>query len=150
MQEYKRDKRSPVPKNVNVSKVMSRNRAQDSKPEMTLRKALYKAGIRGYRTNLAGIPGRPDIAFTSKKVAIFVHGCFWHRCPNCNLSLPKRNSDFWQAKFKRNVERDKEKALQLEYLGWKILIVWECELKLDINVKVRRIKDNIQRTKSNE
>ncbi|HVT83697.1 MAG TPA: very short patch repair endonuclease [Chitinophagaceae bacterium] len=130
-----RDKRSPVPKNENVSRVMSANKAKDTKPEIILRKALWKAGLRGYRVNYKKLPGRPDIAFVSKKVAIFVHGCFWHRCPYCNYPLPKNNTRFWKEKFKKNVERDERKIKELQKLGWQVIVIWECELKGKINLK---------------
>jgi DNA mismatch endonuclease (patch repair protein) len=77
---YVRDKRSPVPKNEAVSRVMSANRAKNTKPELLLRKALWQAGARGYRLHYKRVPGRPDISFVSKKVAIFVNGCYWRRC----------------------------------------------------------------------
>lgn len=161
---YIRDKRSPVPKSEAVSRVMSANRAKDSKPELLLRRALWSAGLRGYRLHYkirlpslirrgVAAPGdgvvdqtppqihpsslrphpssvRPDIAFVGKKVAIFVHGCFWHRCPRCNYPLPKNNTEFWQTKFERNVARDARKKADLKHLGWKVITVWECELKL--------------------
>ena len=81
---------------------MSANRAKDTKPELLLRQALWQSGHRGYRLHHKKIPGRPDITFVGKKVAIFVHGCFWHRCPKCAYTLPKNNTAFWQAKFDRN------------------------------------------------
>ncbi len=126
---YLRDKRSPVPKNENVSKTMSANRAAHTKPEILLRKALWKNDLKGYRINYKKVPGRPDIAFVSKKIAIFVHGCFWHRCPLCNYDLPKHNTAFWQNKFQTNIDRDKRKAQQLKKMNWKTITVWECQLK---------------------
>ena len=138
--EYIRDKRSPVPKNEHVSKVMSANKAKQTIPEITLRKALYKEGIKGYRLNYKKIKGRPDIVFVSKKTAIFVHGCFWHRCPKCNYPMPKTNSKFWREKFEKNVKRDSLKTEQLEALGWKVVTVWECEIKEDIDKVVASIK----------
>ena len=93
---YIRDKRSPLPKSEAVSRVMSANRAKNTKPEIILRKALWSADLRGYRLHPKNIPGRPDIAFTSKKLAIFVMGCFWHRCPKCGYPLPKNNQQFWK------------------------------------------------------
>jgi len=108
---------------------MSANRAQNTKPELLLRQALWRSGHRGYRLHYKKIPGRPDITFVGKKVAIFVHGCFWHRCPKCAYTLPKNNSAFWQAKFDRNVERDAQKRRDLQRLGWKVITVWECDLK---------------------
>lgn len=126
---YIRDKRSPTPLSENVSKLMSSNKGKDTKPELLLRKLLWKNGLRGYRIHPKNIPGRPDICFTSKKIAIFVNGCFWHRCPYCNYDLPKHNTSFWRDKFDKNVARDKEKIRQLKNLKWKVIIVWECQLK---------------------
>lgn len=93
-EKYLRDKRSPTPKNESTSRVMSANKGKDSKPETTLRKKIWSEGLKGYRLHYKKIPGRPDICFVSKKVAIFVNGCFWHRCPKCNYSLPKNNTEF--------------------------------------------------------
>lgn len=98
--EYIRDKRSPKPKNAAVSKVMSANKAKNTKPEMLFRKALWAEGIRGYRCNYKNAPGRPDIAFPKKKIAIFVNGCFWHGCPYCKMPLPKNNTEFWSGFLK--------------------------------------------------
>src|SRR4051812_18942030 len=89
MKQYVRDKRSPKPKNSIVSRVMSANKGKDTKPEIFLRKKLWEKGLRGFRKNYKLIPGKPDIVYTKKKIAVFVNGCFWHRCPHCNLSLPK-------------------------------------------------------------
>ncbi|MEO6524385.1 MAG: very short patch repair endonuclease [Mucilaginibacter sp.] len=124
-----RDKRSPVPKHANVSKVMSANKAKNTKPEITLRRALWNSNIKGYRLNWKKVPGRPDIAFPGKKLAIFVMGCFWHRCPICANPLPKHNTDFWANKFDKNVTRDEKKKDELVKLGWRVITVWECELK---------------------
>ena len=142
MQErkYVRDKRSPIPKNEKVSRVMSANKAKNTKPEIVLRKALLKAGISGYRLNYTGVPGRPDITFVAKKVAIFVHGCFWHRCPHCDYQLPKSNRKFWKTKFEGNVERDKRKIEELHKQGWKVLIIWECKIKSDLERNVKKLK----------
>src|SRR5436189_740983 len=126
---YIRDKRSPVPKSEAVSRVMSANKAKDTKPELLLRKALWAAGHRGYRLHYKRVPGSPDISFVSKKIAIFVHGCFWHRCPKCNYPLPKTNRKFWKEKFDRNVARDERKKKELRRSGWKVLTVRECEIK---------------------
>jgi len=78
------------------------------------------------------IPGKPDIAFISRKIAIFINGCFWHRCPNCNYGLPKHNRQFWEDKFNKNIIRDKKKIEQLKEMGWIVITVWECQLKKDI------------------
>lgn len=126
---YVRDKRSPTPSSENVSKVMSSNKGKDTKPELLLRKLLWKNGLRGYRIHPKKIAGKPDVCFISRKVAIFINGCFWHRCPYCNYKLPKQNKHFWENKFSNNVRRDKEKIIQLKKMKWKVITVWECQLK---------------------
>lgn len=143
---YVRDKRSPTPKSETVSRVMSANRAKNSKPEMLLRQRLWREGIRGYRLHYKRVPGRPDISFVGKKIAIFVNGCYWHRCPKCNYSKPKTNAEFWAAKFERNVARDNRKVSELQALGWQILTVWECELKKDLDSVIKTIKKYLKNT----
>lgn len=120
---------SPLATSLNVTKVMKANKASGSKPEILLRKFLSDNGFRGYRLNWPKATGRPDICYPSKKIAIFVHGCFWHRCPYCNKGLPKTNTHFWEKKFQLNASRDASKRNALETQGWKVLEVWECELK---------------------
>lgn len=111
-------------------------------PELLLRKALCEAGIKGYRLNWKKAPGSPDIAFVGKKIAIFVNGCFWHRCPKCNRSIPKTNREYWMKKFDRTVERDSLNLGKLQELGWKALTIWECEIKKDLDSQVSKIKKN--------
>jgi len=136
---YVRDKRSPKPKNETVSRVMSANKAKNTLPEVIFRKKLWNAGMRGYRLNYKKIPGRPDIVFVSKKMAIFIHGCFWHRCPYCNLSNPKNNITFWKTKFEKNKQRDKKKTRELKHLGWIVLTIWECQIKKNISNQINKI-----------
>lgn len=117
---------------------MGRVRSKDTGPELTLRRLLFAAGYR-YRLHGQGLQGRPDIVFKGRRRVIFVHGCFWHRHQNCHLArLPKSKVDFWTAKFERNRERDAatEKALADE--GWKVLVVWECELA-DLDALLSRV-----------
>jgi DNA mismatch endonuclease (patch repair protein) len=137
---YIRDGRAPIPKNESTSIIMRANKAKNTKPEILLRKALWKNNLKGYRLNYKEIPGRPDIVFTAKKIAIFVHGCYWHRCPTCNLPIPKSNSSFWKTKFEKNVQRDKIKNEQLKELGWRILVIWECEIKENLNKQIDKIR----------
>ena len=124
----------------NVSRVMSSNKAKNTKPELKLRKALYADGIRGYRLNWKKVPGKPDIAFPGKKVSIFINGCYWHRCPYCELSLPKTNTDFWREKFEKNIKRDKKKEKELLDLGWIVLVFWECKIKTNMKDCTNKIK----------
>ena len=137
---YVRDKRSPKPTSDFVSKVMSANKAKNTKPELILRKALWKEKLNGYRLNVKDIPGRPDIVYTNRKIAIFVHGCFWHRCPYCNLLLPKNNAEFWEQKFNKNKERDSRKTRQLKKLGWKVLTIWECQINKNLQAQINKIR----------
>ena len=139
LKKYSRDKRSPKPLNESTSKVMSANKAKNTKPELLLRKALWKKGHKGYRLNWKKVPGRPDIAFPGRKLAIFVNGCYWHRCPKCDLPLPKTNTQFWKKKFDNNVKRDKKKEDELLSLDWIVLVFWECDIKSDISVSVDKI-----------
>lgn len=127
--EYVRDKRSPTPKNETVSRVMSANRAVNTRPETLLRKALWASGKRGYRLHQRVHGIRPDIVYPKKKIAVFVHGCFWHRCPKCDLPLPKSNRRFWKNKFKANQERDERKSRSLRDHSWKVYVFWECEIE---------------------
>lgn len=106
---------------------MSRIRGKDTKPELALRRALHAAGLR-YRLHAKELPGRPDVVFRPQRVAIFVHGCFWHRHHGCRLAYsPKSNVQFWEAKFQQNMVRDMRNIDALRASGWKCLIVWECE-----------------------
>jgi len=118
---------------------MSSNKARGTSPEICLRKALREAGCGGYRLNW-DVSGHPDICFPGRKIAIFVNGCFWHRCPHCNLPLPKSNAEFWKIKFEKNVERDKRKNKELEDKGWIVLTIWECEIKNNMCNIIKRIK----------
>ena len=108
---------------------MQGNKRRDTSPELKVRTMLRELGHTGYRLDWKKAPGHPDIAFPGRKVAIFVQGCFWHRCPVCNYGLPKSNVEYWTAKFDRNVERDKRTKEQLEEMGWDCIEIWEHQLK---------------------
>ena len=110
------------------SYVMSRIKSKDTKPEIILRKSLHELGFR-YRLHSSDLPGKPDMIFPKFRICIFVHGCFWHRHEGCPRStMPKTNTLFWQEKFHRNKNRDIENVIRLFDLGWRVEIVWECEL----------------------
>ncbi|GIK31881.1 MAG: very short patch repair endonuclease [Armatimonadetes bacterium] len=112
-----------------VRRSMQANVSADTKPELRLRKALWTAGHRGYRINVRSLPGTPDVVFSRAKLAIFVHGCFWHGCSHCPRNLsPKTNAAFWRAKIEQNKERDTRTSGELERLGFQVVAVWECEL----------------------
>lgn len=110
-------------------KSMQGNKRRDTKPEVLVRRMLREMGFTGYRCDWRKAPGRPDVAFVGRKLAIEIRGCFWHRCPTCSLSVPKKNLDYWEAKFARNVERDEQNLAALEEAGWKVLVLWEHQLK---------------------
>ena len=107
---------------------MRGNKGKDTKPEMLVRRRLRNAGLAGYRLQWKA-PGRPDVAWPGKRVCILVNGCFWHRCPHCNPSMPKTHLDYWVPKFRRNVERDAANLAALKAAGWRVHVIWECQLK---------------------
>jgi DNA mismatch endonuclease (patch repair protein) len=143
MTHYQRDGRAPIPESVKTSKVMSANRGKDTGPEISLRKALWAKGIRGYRVHPKDLPGRPDIVFPRYRLAILVNGCFWHRCPHCMPSTPKSHTDFWNEKFKRNIERDSRVIMELQEIGWRTIVVWECSIRSNVHEVVKNIGDEI-------
>ncbi|WP_026120928.1 very short patch repair endonuclease [Paraburkholderia kururiensis] len=111
------------------SERMSRIKGKNTKPELFVRSLVHRMGYR-YRLHRKGLPGRPDLVFAKRRKVIFVHGCFWHRHEGCRLArLPKSRLDFWRPKLDANAKRDKEVELRLAELGWKVLTIWECEVK---------------------
>ncbi|MER9546124.1 very short patch repair endonuclease [Mesorhizobium sp. M0437] len=106
---------------------MSRIRGKDTKAEIAVRKAASGLGHR-YRLNRRDLPGTPDLVFPKRKVAVFVHGCFWHRHIGCKYAYePKSNVEFWTRKFQNNVARDGRVVGELERLGWHVVVIWECQ-----------------------
>ena len=112
---------------------MSRIRSKNTKPEEIVRKYLFSQGFR-YRKNDTRLPGKPDIVLPKYKTVIFVNGCFWHKHEGCKYFVwPKSNVEFWKTKILGNVARDAEKHKSLEALGWRVIVIWECELKADVH-----------------
>ena len=108
------------------SRIMRQVRSRDTQPEKRVRSLLHRMGYR-FRVNSAGLPGRPDIVLTKHRIAVFVHGCFWHRHRNCSRSsTPSSNQEYWLPKFERTMQRDRRNQKQLRKDGWKVLIIWEC------------------------
>lgn len=121
------------------SRMMSGIKGKNTKPELLLRSALHKLGFR-FRIQRKDLPGKPDIVLPKYKTIIFVHGCFWHRHPGCKSAYtPKSNIEFWTNKLEGNVIRDRLTEKALEEMGWRILIVWECEVKtlVENNARLR-------------
>lgn len=108
-------------------KIMGSIRGRDTRPERAIRSALHEAGYR-FLTNAKGLPGRPDVAFTRRKVAIFVHGCFWHGHTGCDRwKFPATRAEFWREKLERNSRRDARTVAELEKIEWQCIVVWDCE-----------------------
>lgn len=111
------------------SEIMSKIRSRDTKPEMIVRQLAFSLGFR-FRVNAKDLPGKPDLSIKSRKKAIFVHGCFWHRHDGCKLaSSPASNLNYWEPKFASNVARDKQHMVRYALMGWKPLVIWECHTR---------------------
>ncbi len=118
------DTRSPEQRH----RIMQSVKSKDTKPEWTVRHLLHRLGYR-YRLHVRNLPGKPDIVFTKKRKAIFVHGCYWHG-HGCRIGQPpKSNLEYWLPKIAANQERDARKQSEIESLGWSVLVVWQCETK---------------------
>jgi DNA mismatch endonuclease (patch repair protein) len=110
------------------SHIMSRVRATETKPEVKVRKFIFSKGFR-YRKNSKSLPGKPDIVLPKFKTVIFVNGCFWHGHKNCNAaSIPKSNKSYWKNKIDANIVRDKKKKTELRKAGWRVHVIWECQI----------------------
>lgn len=125
------------------SRIMRSIRDKDTKPEQVVRKALFAAGYR-YRLHAKQLPGKPDIVFLGRRKAILIHGCFWHQHPSTRCKVkgtPASNVGYWTPKLQRNAQRDRQNSAALKKLGWKICVVWECQLRSDPKKTVERIKE---------
>lgn len=117
------------------SEIMSHVTGKETMPEIMVRKYLFARGLR-YRKNVKQLPGTPDIVFPKYKTAVFVNGCFWHGHKGCKYShLPSTNLEYWEKKIADNLERDERKTRKLEKLGYRVLIVWQCQLKPNIKIE---------------
>lgn len=122
------DVHTPEVRSYNMSCIKGKN----TKPEEIVGKYLFSQGYR-YRKNVTKLPGKPDIVLAKYKTCIFVNGCFWHKHEGCKYFVwPKSNVEFWKQKIKATVERDKRQHAELEANGWKIIVIWECQLKSDV------------------
>lgn len=122
---------------------MSKIRGKNTGPEIKLRKLLWSQGIRGYRIHY-NLPGKPDIVFTKKKIAIFIDGCFWHKCPIC-FQEPETRKEFWMKKIQSNVDRDKKVNEQLKEEGWTVMRFWEHDIRKKQDDAVKMISDTLEK-----
>ena len=125
------------------SSLMSRIRGKDTGPELALRRGLWAAGLRGYRLR-PNLPGKPDIAFMQKKVAVFVDGCFWHGCPNCYIA-PSTNSEYWKRKLRENRLRDRKVDKALVEIGWNPIHFWEHDVRENPKKVVGAIQEELSK-----
>ena len=133
------------------SRNMSKIRGKNTRPEICVRSALHQMGYR-FRLHRKDLPGKPDIVLAKHKVAIMVHGCFWHQHKNCrNATMPKSRVEFWKEKFQKNAARDRQVEQQLKELDWEINTVWECQTKNSesLNVLLKSFFSSRENRKSN-
>ena len=132
------DSLSPISRSRNMSRIKSKN----TKPEMKVRKYLFSLGYR-YRIHYP-IYGRPDVVFLNKKIALFIHGCFWHGHKNCKEAhFPKSNINFWSTKINNNIERDNENLIKLRKDKWTVLVIWECELEKELHKTLQKLNKRL-------
>lgn len=123
------------------SGLMRAVRTTDTSPEMAVRKLVHAMGGR-YVLHDKRLPGSPDLVFPRRRVAMFVHGCFWHRHEGCRLaSTPKSNVEFWLEKFERNVRRDERNQAELEAQGWHVVVIWQCETTRTDTLRTRLVSE---------
>lgn len=123
------------------SRLMAKVKSKNTGLEKAVRSLLHSLGFR-FRLHRRGLPGTPDVILPKYRTVILAHGCFWHRHPGCKLAAtPASNTDFWREKFAKNVERDARQIAALEQAGWKVMVVWECELKETPRLAARLIEE---------
>jgi DNA mismatch endonuclease, patch repair protein len=124
-----------------ISRHMRGNKGRDTQPELLLRRALWQNELRGYRVHWRKAPGKPDICYPARRLAIFVHGCFWHRCPYCLPAFPKSNHTFWEEKFADTEQRDERYKTMYREAGWQRVVIWECQLRTDLSACLSLIRE---------
>lgn len=121
---------------------MSQIKAKNTKPEMLVRQFLFAKGLR-YKIHDKSLPGKPDLIFPKYKTLIFVHGCFWHGHKNCKyFRMPKSKLDYWEPKISKNIQNDKRNIRILKEMGWKVIVIWECQLK---KLKIEKSLQNLHK-----
>ena len=125
-------------------RIMTSVRGKNTGPELLLRKALHRLGYR-YRLHSSALPGKPDIVLPKYRTVVFVHGCFWHRHSNCRLaSTPQVRVEWWKKKFAENVERDRRKENAIRTMGWKCVVIWQCQIEKSLEAAVREVQKAIK------
>ena len=123
---------------------MSQIHSSNTSIELVVRKDLFRRGFR-YRINMKTLPGKPDIVLPKYKTAIFIHGCFWHRHTDCKFAAtPSSNVEFWNEKFKKNINNDQRHYKDLESLGWRVIVVWQCEINQNFTELMDRLEAEIR------
>lgn len=129
------DKLTPAQRSWNMSRI----RGKDTRIEVKVRRYLFSKGFR-YRKNVATLPGKPDIVFSQYKTVIFIHGCYWHRHEGCkNCTTPGTNRNFWLQKFEKTVQNDQKQQEQLKQSGWKVFVLWECQIENDFDALMAKL-----------
>ena len=126
------------------SAIMSKVRSKNTKPELEVRRALHRAGFR-FRLHRSDLPGKPDLVFPRHGLALFVHGCFWHRHGCKRTTMPATNREFWAEKFRRTLERDQKALKELKKIGWETAVIWECQLETGINRLLETLTESAKR-----
>ena len=126
------------------SAIMSKVRSKNTKPEIEVRRAFHRAGFR-FRLHRSDLPGTPDLVFPRYGLALFVHGCFWHRHGCKRTSMPATNREFWAEKFRRTLERDRKALKELKESGWETAVIWECQLETGINRLLETLTESAKR-----
>ncbi len=127
-----------------VRRSMKSNRGKDTQLEIRFRRALRDRGLLGYRINVRKLPGKPDVAWIGRKIAVFLHGCFWHGCPTCGAKknlIPTTRAEYWSQKVETNKERDARNRALLESDGWTVLVYWEHEVRSDLAGVIRQTEE---------
>lgn len=123
---------------------MAAIRSKDTKPELIVRRGLHARGLR-FRLHRRDLPGRPDIIFPSRRIALFVHGCFWHAHRDCRYyKLPETYKERWREKLEGNRARDERDQAALKALGWRVLVIWECELRSEVSKQLDELAETIR------
>jgi DNA mismatch endonuclease, patch repair protein len=128
------------------AKCMAHIKRKDTKAEIVFRKAIWHTGTKGYRIDV-NLPGRPDLFFPRYKLAIFIDGCFWHKCPECFVK-PKSNQDYWLPKIERNVERDRENEIELRKKGIKVIRFWEHNINKNLDSIIEEFVEKYEEIKN--